>query len=186
MKKSIRQAQSIVGVSPGRPSDDFYPTPRAATEAILDRETFAGGVWECACGDGAISKVLEDYGYYVVSTDLYDRRYGISNIDFLKTKRLKAPNIMTNPPFKLADDFVRHAIHDLKCQKLILLAKLAFLEGQRRTEMLERTPLSHVYVFRKRLTMTRRGEKQRNSGMIAFAWFVWEEYYTGKPRISWI
>lgn len=41
-------------------------------------------VWECACGEGHISKVLESHGYDVVSTDLVYRGYGRLNpCDFL-------------------------------------------------------------------------------------------------------
>ncbi len=54
----------------GRQKDDFYATPRWAIEAILDRETLDGPVWECASGDGAISKVLEERGCEVISTDI--------------------------------------------------------------------------------------------------------------------
>ena len=76
---------------------DFYPTPGWATFALIDNEPFAGDVWECACGDGAMSGVLEQAGNRVLSSDLYDRGYGEIGHDFLETNR-RAPNIMTNPP----------------------------------------------------------------------------------------
>ena len=183
---TTRQARSIVGDRPeGRPIGDFYPTPERATLALLDKEIFYGGIWECACGNGAISKVLKDEGYKVDSSDLYDRGYGRIGIDFLNETELRKPNIITNPPFTIAVEFMEHAIN-LGCDKLALLCKLAFLEGVKRSVKLENSPLKNVYVFRKRLLMTRNGEKPRGSGMIAFAWYIWEKDYDGFPMIGWI
>jgi len=55
---------------------DFFPTPAWATYALMDNERFNGDVWECACGDGAMSEVIEDFGNTVESSDLFDRVYG--------------------------------------------------------------------------------------------------------------
>ena len=75
---------------------DFLPTPAWATHALIDNERFSGDIWECACGDGAMSRVLENAARTVVSSDLYDRGYGEIGHDFLKSQR-KADNIVTNP-----------------------------------------------------------------------------------------
>jgi len=186
MSDSIKQAQSIVGYSLGRPKNDFYPTPEYVTEAILKKEFYRGEIWECACGEGHISRVLLKHNYSVLSTDLIDRGYGVGGIDFLNTEVLECPNVFTNPPFKLAEKFVEHAVYDLQCESLTLFAKLAFLEGYNRTKLLMKTPLKNIYVFRKRVTLTRNGERLRNSGMIAFAWYVWRKDYSGKPMVDWI
>lgn len=187
MKASARQAQSIVGTNSNgaRPEFDFYPTPPGATLALLNVETFPNLVWEPACGDGAISKVLFKNGYCVLSYDLIDRGYGIGGVDFLTTTTKIAPAIITNPPFKLAEKFLSHALQ-LGVSKIAMLLKLAFLEGKTRSRFLEQTPLAKVWVFRGRLTMTRRGEPQRGTGMIAFAWFVWDGSHIGAPQLGWI
>ena len=181
----VIRAQNIVGYSPGRPKDDFYPTPEHVTQSLLDVELFDGAIWECACGDGAISNVLDDNGYKVYSTDLNNHGFGWHGVNFLKTGQWFAPNIVTNPPFKLAQEFMEHAL-ELGVEKLALFCKLAFLEGQRRSVALEASPLKNIYVFRKRVLLTWRGEKPRGSGMIAFAWYVWERGYKGKPMVNWI
>lgn len=85
--------------SPKRAAYEFYPTPPEATRALLSAEGFEGSIWEPACGDGAISKVLEAAGYQVVSTDLIDRGYGAGGHDFLKSDKPLAKNIITNPPY---------------------------------------------------------------------------------------
>jgi hypothetical protein len=184
--KAAKRAHSIVGFSNdgGRPENDFYPTPPEGTLGLLKFETFQGMIWEPACGDGSMSKVLESSGYTVVSTDLEPRGYGAQG-DFFFYGMLLAPNIVTNPSFRLAQQFAERAL-SLGCEKLALLCKLPFLEGQERKPFFLRTKLKQVYVFSERLSMTRNGEEQTSGGMIAFAWYVWERGYTGKPMIDWI
>ena len=186
MVTSIQRAQSIIGSNydGGRPENDFYPTPPEGTLGLLKVESFIGNIWEPACGDGSMSKVLESAGYRVVSTDLEPRGYG-SQGDFFFHGSLLAPNIVTNPPFRLAQEFADRALA-LGCDKLALLCKLAFLETKGRGAWLPTTPLKNVYVFSERLSMSRNGEELQNGGMIAFAWFVWERGYQGKPMIGWI
>lgn len=180
-----RRGQSIVGVSAGRPDDDFYPTPPAATRALLRVERFEGTIWEPACGDGAISRVLEKAGHKVVSTDLIERGYGQGGVDFLLDYQTSAAHVVTNPPFRLADAFAQHALARTR-GKVALLCKLNFLEGKKRKPLFESTPLRTVYVFSDRLTMHRNGEETNRKGMIAFAWFVWEQGYAGPPALAWL
>jgi len=103
---------------------DFFPTPRWATFALIDNEPFKGSIWECACGDGAMSEVIAEAGYTVESSDLYDRGYGERGHDFL-TSRRRATNIVTNPPYNSAEGFVATAIRLAQCKFLneLLLEK---------------------------------------------------------------
>ena len=144
----------IIPDAENREKDDFYPTPPEGTRALLSVERFDGAIWEPACGDGAISRVLIDAGHDVVSTDLIDRGYGDARTDFLMEWRPRAPNIITNPPFKHAEDFVRKAL-DLTTDKVAMLCRLAWLEGKERRAMFEATPLARVWVFAGRLSMMR-------------------------------
>ncbi|MEC5422096.1 hypothetical protein QGM71_01135 [Virgibacillus sp. C22-A2] len=174
-----------------REKNDFYPTPPHATESLLNRVNFEGSVWEPACGDGAICKVLEEKEYKVYATDKYDRGYGVYDIDFLtwdwtKTFNHRPANIITNPPYKIAQEFVERSL-ECTTGKVAMLLKLNFLESARRYEMFNNTPLKHVLVFSKRLNFyegTLEGNKR--SGVLAFAWYVWEHGYEGQPQIDWI
>jgi hypothetical protein len=169
-----------------REKDDFYPTPPEGTQALLAVERFEGAIWEPACGDGGISRILELAGYSVVSTDLVDRAYGVPRVDFLMEYKSLAPNIVTNPPFKMVAPFMRKALQ-LSTGKVALLLRLACLEGSERREIYDSSPLARVWVFSKRLTMHRGGyEGETTGGMLAFAWFIWEHGYTGKPTLGWI
>lgn len=187
IKYGATQARLIgADVTSKREKDDFYPTPPEATEALLRVETFDGPIWEPACGDGAICRVLEGAGYDVVATELVDRGYGETGRDFLLEWQPRAPNIVTNPPFKLAVPFVRKSI-DLTTGKVAMLLKIAFLEGVERSTLFASTPLARVHVFSKRVTFrnTARGDVS-GSGMMAFAWFVWEHGHEGPPALGWI
>ena len=184
----MTQALSIVGSSRKngeRQKDDFYPTPKYAVEELLKRESFNGNIWECACGEGDISEVFLQKGYDVKSTDLIDRGFGeIGN--FFETEYL-ADNIVTNPPYKYALEFVNEA-KKKSTSKIAMFLKTVFLESEKRRTMFEdkEFPLKNIYQFSKRVTLYKNGVKMKNSGMIAYAWYVWEKDYCGKPTIEWI
>lgn len=187
VEPSLRRAQSLVGTSEGRPHDDFYRTPREATEALLSVEEFHGSILEPACGDGAISTILLDRGHTVISTDLVDRGFGEFGLDFtVDTYPYDAVNVITNPPFKLAEKFAMLALRRSQ-QKVCLLCKVQFLEGVKRRTLFESTPLKKVWVFSKRITMARNGEREKySSSMMCFCWFVWEHGYCGAPMLGWL
>lgn len=177
--------RSIVGDVPdGRPEDDFYPTPSPVTEALLEAESFGREIWEPACGDGAICRVLERNGHSVTASDLIDRGYGETGKNYFDATQAPCRQMITNPPFVLAEEWVKHAKR-LKVDKFALLVKLAFLEGVERSQLLRESGLSRVWVFKRRVTFTRNGEPQTGTGMIAFAWFVWDKH-GGPPVVGWI
>ena len=168
-----------------REKHDFYATPEIATLSLLDKEKFTGNIWKCACGDGAISKVLKNKNYKVYSSDLINRGYGDETIDFLNTNK-KFDNIITNPPFSLSQKFVEHGLKSIN-NKLAILNKLSFLEGIKRKPFFLNTPLKSVYVFSFRIPYLKGGINATKRGSVmAFAWFIWEKDYNGKPTIDWI
>jgi hypothetical protein len=179
---------SLVGhnIQNNREKDDFYPTPPEATIKLLEVEKFSKNIWECACGDGAISKVLINSGYNVYSSDLIDRNYGEVGIDFLLSNR-KVDNIITNPPFKLSLDFVYKAL-ELSSEKVAFLLRINFLEGVARQKMFLETPLETVHIFSRRITFINpnSNKKTHGGGMLAFAWFIWNKNYKDKPKLNWI
>lgn len=140
------------------------------------------------CGQGHIGKVLEEYGYDVKATDICYRGYGEEKeVDFF-TVRENALDIITNPPYFCAGDFLRHAL-DISKEgvKIAMLFRLAFLEGQARYDLFRKYPPKTVYVFSKRLNCAKNAEFEKyKSSAIAFAWFVWETGYNGKTELKWI
>ena len=179
-----------------KPDHDFYPTPPEAVHALLSVERFDGPIWEPACGDGAISKVLEATSHTVHSTDLIDRGYGEGGQDFLSTitttrvalEHPELKHIVTNPPYKHARAFVERAVEF--CPRVMMLLRFSFYESISRGSILDTGTLARVHCFRKRLPMMHRHGwtgPTAASGM-AFAWFVWDRSHRGGTildRLSW-
>ena len=175
--------------------DDFFPTHPSITEALLDREILEGSILEPACGDGAMSRVLLDYGYDVCSTDKIDRGFGTPGIDFLNAdkqfSKLSYDCIVTNPPFRLGLEFILKA-KDIARHKICILNSTTFLNGIERYEKLwmdREFPLKKMYQFSGRVAF-RKNEVAHQSkptgGYLSFCWFVFERGYIGSPTIEWI
>lgn len=199
-EKKVLAGTNLAGMSTTRKrvDNDFYATPRNAIEAILNEVKLNGSILEPAAGQGHISKILKDYypNSEIVSTDLIQReeRFGIpiqSGIDFLTYEfNRKFDNIITNPPFNLAQEFIERAL-ELSNDKVIMFAKIQLLEGNKRRKLFDNTPLKYVYVFSKRVNPLRNGEELDEKGKpwsstMCFAWFIWEHNYKGEPIIRWL
>ena len=175
-----------------REKNDYYATHPIAIDYLLKKVEipFSSTIWECACGEGHLSKRLIELGYTVRSSDLIDRNYGeISNF-FEHTEKLDENTlILTNPPYKYAMEFVLHAL-DLLSENAycIMFLKLTFLEGQKRfSELFRRHPPKTILVFSKRMNCARNGNFEVwDSSAIAYCWYIWEKGYKGKPTIEWI
>lgn len=163
---------------------DFFPTPAWATYALIDNEKFVGDIWESACGNGAMSNVLEHTGQHVISTDLFDRGFGEIGENFLSPRR-RAANIVTNPPYNAAEGFVRSGL-SRSSKKFALLLRLAFLEGANRANTIfSKAPPSRVWVFSERITFYPAGAIKKGSGTTAYAWFVWDKDAGGATELKW-
>jgi hypothetical protein len=159
----------------------YYPTPPRLTIALLEVEKFRGGVWECACGEGAMSQVLIGHGGLdVVSTDLVHRGYGRGGVDYLRTRALKKPNVITNPPFKHWDAFARHSV-GLRPRKIALLGRLLLLEGWERWNFFMATGLSRVWMIGREKMRPPDTEDRGFGPTMCFAWFVWD-FTRPRPR----
>lgn len=116
-----------------REVNDYYATDPKALELLLEKETFDHNIWEPACGEGHLSKVLVNHGYNVFSSDLIDRGYGIGGCDFLKTQTVWDGDIITNPPYKYAKEFAQHAMDIIADgHRVAMYLKLSFLESKSR------------------------------------------------------
>lgn len=173
-----------------RQQHDYYATEPRALELLLAEEQFAPVIWECACGEGHLSKVLEERGYKVISTDLYPRGYGSKEpFDFLSDKNTYfGGDIITNPPYRYALDFVKKAIDIIRPgAKTAMFLKIQFLEGKQRRKFFEENPPKVVYVSSSRLNCAMNGDFEKYpSSAVCFAWFVWEKGFSGDPIIKWI
>lgn len=196
------KGHSIAGMSTARKrvENDFYATPEETTKALLAVEEILYPALEPACGQGHISKLLDETK--TLSFDLIERGCGMTmdflgekegvmaNIKFDTRMRDGVRTIITNPPFNLFQEFAERAL-DIASHKVILFGKLQALEGKKRATFMQNSPLRTVYVFKSRQNQLRNGSPVDENGKpwastMAFAWFVWEKGYTGKPTIEWI
>lgn len=176
--------------------NDLYETPACATRALIacgEVENLGAPIWEPCAGRGAIARELLAAGHNVIAQDLvaYDLADdGIETpIDFLMERKARGSVIVTNPPYKIADQFIRHGL-SLDVPVVVLL-RLVAIEGVSRSDLIDKH-LRRVWAGIERLPMMHRdgweGPKNANSGA-PFAWFVFEP---GKRlgaielrRISW-
>lgn len=175
-----------------RQLDDYYATEPRALELLLEREKFKNNIWECACGGGHLSEVLKTKGYTVISSDIVDRGYeGTRIIDFLNYSEANSKDIITNPPYKYAKEFVEHAIDiSVDGTKIAMFLKLTFLESKSRKELFEKYPFKTLYVSSSRLQCAKNGDFEKyGKGVgtaVAHGWYVWVKGFCGKPTIEWI
>lgn len=177
-----------------RAENDFYATDPKTLEIFLealkrDNLKLHNYIWECACGKGHLSKVLEAKGYKVISSDLIDRGYGRSEIDFLKIKSGEwRGDILTNPPYKYAKEFVEKAIEITRIGAyVIMLLKIQFLEGKDRRKLFDKYPPRYVYVNSSRQLCYLNGDmSNKMSSATCYCWFIWENGFKGEPIIRWI
>lgn len=171
-----------------REENDYYATDPIAGELLLRVEPDLNNIWECACGEGYLAKVFDEAGKLRKATDIVDRGYG-SVEDFLSnTEPYHNGDIVTNPPYKYAQEFVAHALSKVdEGRKVCMFLKVLFLEGQKRKELFTKHPPKTIYVSSSRINCAKNGDfKTYNSGAIAYAWFVWVKGYKGETRVKWI
>ena len=182
---------SISGIShtAEREVNDYYAPDPKAMHMLLKHETFNKNIWECACGEGNLSKVLKEYGYNVFSTDLIDRGYQDEIIDFLKTEKKFNGDIITNPPFKYTNEFIIKALDSIpEGNKIALFLKLNYLSGKRRyKDIYSKFPPSKIYVFSGHIACSKNNSPEgfKNNAM-DFAWFIWEKGKQTPTYIKWL
>jgi hypothetical protein len=170
-----------------REENDYYATDPSAIDDLLKVETFNKDIWECACGEGHLSKRLKEYGYKVYSTDLIDRGYQDELVDFLCSEKEFDGDIITNPPYKYCSEFILKALDSIpEGNKVAMFLKLQTLEGQDRyKKIFSKYPPKTVYVYSKRKECAKNG-KFGNSSAVCYAWFVWVKGYQGDTVLKWI
>ena len=176
-----------------RQVDDFYATDPISIDVLLNDGgvKLSPRVWECAAGQGHLSEKLKEYGYEVYSTDLVDRGYGEGNIDFLACTEQFDGDIITNPPYKFAKEFVEHGLELVpEGRRVFMFLKLQFLEGKNRRKLFDSGCLKTVYVSSSRILCAKNadfdGMRAGGGSAVAYAWYEFEKGYKGDTKIKWI
>jgi len=172
----------------------FYSTHPDSVRSFLDvflkqEDHHIRHAWEPAAGRLNISRVLNEYGIGVQSSDLVPREYLDKSTDFLKCETLIQPNIeaiITNPPYNLHEPFIRKALELRPSKFVIMYLKLTCLEGKGRFKLYEEFPLYQVYVHSSRQKCDEDGATEFDNGKsaVCYCWYVWKMDYTGDTVIK--
>jgi hypothetical protein len=174
-------------------SPDDFPTPPWATrgliEHVLDGKEIFGEMTclEPACGAGYMARVLKEYFREVRAADAYDYGYGDER-DFL-TYPYEANAVdwvITNPPFRLAEEFVMRALTVAR-RGVAILARTVFLESVGRYHGIFRQhPPTKFAQFVERVPMVRGRLDSKATTATGYAWMVWEKEVDGLPQLTWV
>lgn len=173
-----------------RSEHDFYVEPEWCSRCLFDLDEFRGGVWDPACGIGRIVASAIEKGIDAVGSDISDRCDNYI-CDFLDCDEMfnGFSNIVSNPPFGIAEKFVVHALK-LARSKVAMLLPANWVQGQKRARWLASTPLYRIYFVCPRPSMppgavVQAGGKPGN-GTTDYAWFVWLHGFVGAPTVHWL
>ena len=174
-----------------REMDDFYATPPLAVKNLMKLETFDKNIWEPCCGMNHITNVLKDNNYNVRTSDIIDRVNdgSVEIIDFLNYNEKYNGDIITNPPYKFATEFVYKSMETItNGHKVAMFLKLTFLETKKRYELFKKYPPKVIYVASMRFGCSQTGKFNSNGNTgsaIAYCWYIWEKGYNGDTVIKW-
>ncbi|HZH50285.1 MAG TPA: hypothetical protein VEZ16_00235 [Microvirga sp.] len=175
-----------------REEHDHYVEPEWVSRRLFEEERFVGSVWDPACGFGRIPEAALAAGLHITFSDIVDRGYlslGVPTVvgDFLTaTPAIEADNIVSNPPFNIADQFALHALK-LARTKVAMVFPTARLNA---AHWLKGTPLYRVWLLTPRPSMPpghviAAGGKP-GGGKMDYCWLVWLQGYEGQPSVRWM
>lgn len=173
-------------------SRDDFPTPPWATRALIkhiigEDEAAASTCLEPACGRGYMARPLAEFFRRVDASDAF--HYGFAPVrDFLAHPHEAKSHdwVITNPPFRLAEEFVEQSLRVAR-RGVAILARTVFLEsvGRYRSIFMDRPP-SIFAQFTERVPMVKGRVDPKASTATGYAWFVWKHGDNGAPKLAWV
>jgi len=176
-----------------RDSDQYYTEPWV-TSALIDAYPLlveSGPVWEPACGRGDIVSVFWNFGVDIDYSDIDTSQWILSDMappfkgDFLKTDAVfKLDSIVTNPPYNLADDFLRKAL-SLPVPRVAMLLRSEFKHAKKRQDLMDDLTMEVVLTSRPRWDDWWNGKPPKAGPRHNFSWFIWDrENITDAPVMT--
>jgi hypothetical protein len=171
---------------------DDFPTPPWATRALCEwlgkyHDLSKQCCREPAANRGHMVGPLAESFAQVLASDVHDYGYGFEVRDYLfgPFDEDRTHWVITNPPFRLAEQFIDRALAltDVGCAMLV---RSAFLEGVGRFERLfNRRPPTSVLQFSERVVMHKGKLAPEGSTATAYCWLVWE-HACCETNLDWI
>lgn len=205
MSKENHWIYTALGASNHNPEqrehNDYYATPPYVINTLLATKTFGDDIWEPACGEMHLSNRLKAFGYNVFSTDRIERGVPLDKrLDFLSHNAEEYSgkyDIITNPPYRYAQEFCQQAI-SLAKRNVAMFLKIQFLEGVKRQNLFRVAPPTYVAVFIRRVQCAKNGDwdSLKSGSPSTYAWFIWDKekiarpigsaYENQNPQILWV
>jgi hypothetical protein len=197
-EKDLTSTQRMVSRQAVLTGRDLYTTEpkdiRRFIEAIKrDGVNLVSPIWEPAAGQGDISKTLIEYGYEVISTDIFpykDSEIEVFERDFFACNSPadffdKAIGcIFTNPPFNAQEEFLKLALSfDID---VVFFVRLSFLSSIRRLKIYEKYNPAYVYVYSARAHCYKNGNTSHGQNMIDYCIIMWKPPYKNETVLRWI
>lgn len=159
---------------------DDFPTPPWATRALCEHVLDLTGarVWEPACNRGYMARPLAEYAGEVVASDVMD--YGSGQVfDFLSAGDMLGDRlpfgrvdwVITNPPFRLVDDFLRVALA-VADRGVALLGRTMLLEGGARYQSIWSKGSASWAQYVERVPMIKGRVDRKASTATAYGWLI--------------
>lgn len=172
-----------------RHPEDWYVEPEWCSRRLFEVEKFEGTIDDPSCGMGRIVIAAKGAGFQAYGGDIVRRGPETTFLGSFLDRGSDMDNIISNPPFGIADKYARHALK-LASAKVALLLPTKWMNAASRGAWLETTPLRRVWLLAPRPSMPpgtviESGVKPGN-GTTDFAWFVWERGYAGLPELHWL
>lgn len=172
-----------------REENDFYATDPIAIDILIEEGEIhfpTKDILEPSAGQGHLSERLKQHGYNVTSYDLVDRGYCDCK-DFFTIDKWKG-SIVTNPPYKIAKEFVEHSLEIIDDGMYVaMFLKLQFLEGKERKKLFKSQPPKWLLVSSSRLNCAKGARFDiYTSSAVAYGWYVWEKGFVGDTKIKWV
>ena len=172
-----------------RVNNDWYIEPDWCVDLLRENVNLRDGIHDPCAGIGTIVNNFIEAGIWATGSDIVNRGAGFDVQDYLTDPTVRR-NIVTNPPYKLTEKIVRHALAHTE-HRVCVLVPLNFLAGQKRHSFYIDTPVEKIVILSRRPSMppgemlVQHGEEYRKNGSIDFCWIVWNNQYEGGPTMTW-
>lgn len=176
-----------------RHPDDFYCEPGWCSARLFEEVRFDGLILDPACGLGRIVKSAHQAGLQAAGHDKVRRWSGCSSdrnfLDAWVDYWVRPENIVSNPPFGIAQQFVSQALC-VATHKVAMLLPAKWLYGDKRSRWLATTPLSRVLFITPRPSMPPGPVIEAGiapgGGREDFCWIIWDHKHFGEPTFGWL
>ena len=173
-----------------REQNDYYSTDPLAIillhkHDLLDKDK---PYWETAVGGGNLAIELKRLGYNVVrETDLYDRGYGDSGVDFFKEKEVFQGNTITNPPYKHINEWIAHSLK-ITSNKVYIFCRIQTIETMSRyNKIFKKNPPILICPFVKRVKCYKNNDTSYKSSAVCYSWFIWDNTIENdETKVKWL